>query len=559
MKKNIFSKISVFVLMLCSVMVLSACSLFQKDGENITGIDVIDETVPNYILAESGAFDEAGIKIKVSYSDESYRDVTVTTQMIPEEYRDELLTPGEYDITILFKGHETVLHIKIAEVENVFTVRFFNAYNNLISVQEIKEGENAVAPNAGLYAVDGFTFMGWDRAITNVTEDMDVYATYINVENTLTEKVLEEKFYDAINYTMTTSHTSSYQDLSDEGWEELYLNNFHYDKETGDVELQQKSYCAGEIMGYTEVKNGYGIHVFSDDSEEGVGCVELDKSATYLFAEIYSIERVNNIMQDEEGTVVEYSYLIAGNKTAYYCTISQDEYSKYVFAYDDEKMLSCKYYGYDYHLQGERLSVQVDYVYSETEVPFEDWSDIITEDPEEIVNQAKIDVVEAYNNTVASDMIIVFNESSRPNSMKYDKDNKVSAEYTYEGTLVNVKWEDGTTANNYDGTSYSTIDGILSFIPNIAEIVSTGKLNGEDIIISVEKDYNGEEAGMSFIWIDTEYDELLITIENGKIVGLEVYVDEGNSSYKFTYENVELTLSEDIKNKVEGAELAVNN
>lgn len=552
--KKIISKISVFVLMFCSVMILSACSLFQKDGVNITGIDIIDETVPNYILAKEGEFDKAGIKIKVSYSDESYKDITVTTSMIPAEYQDELLTPGEYDITILFKGHETVLHIKVAEVANVYTVKFFNGYNNLISVQEVKEGEDAVAPNASHSAIAGFEFMGWDRDITNVTEDMDVYATYIKVENTLTEEVLEEKFYNAINYTMTTSHISTSQEIGD-GWGELYLTNFHYDKETREIEFQTKSYCDGELMMYIEVKNGYASGL---DYEDGYHMMYslLAQEECYMVAGINTEETIAESFEMADS--VEYSYLIAGNKTTYYCTFIYSYGLKVVYEYDDSAILSCKSHYKNQYNDDMELFSQIDYVYSAEEVPFEDWSSIFTEDVEEKVNQGKLDLIEAYNNTITADMIVTFMKLDQTNYIKYDKDNKVSAEYTYQNELVNVKWEDATETNSYDGTNYTTTDGILSFIPNFAEIIETGKYNSKDITIYVSYYYEGEDLIYS-IDIETDEHEIIIEIENDKIMALECDGQYSMNRYSFEYENVELNLPEDIKNKVENAELTVNN
>lgn len=554
MKKNIFSKISVMVLLFCSIVVMSACSVFQKDGVNITGIEVIDETVPTYILAKEGAFDEAGIKIKVSYSDGDSKDIAVTTEMIPEEYQDELLTPGEYDITILFKGKEATLHIKIAEVANVYTVRFYNGLNNLISVQEVKEGEDAIEPNAGLYAVEGYEFMGWDRAIINVTEDMDVNATYIKVESTLTEEVLEEKFFNAINNTMTTSHTSSVQDLGDEGWEELYLNNFHYESETDIIELQTKNYCAGEVCMYQEAKNGYISQWISDDSSENFVYGQVgENSLIYLSADIYTTEEVNKLIQDENCESVEYSYLIAGNKTTYYCTITYENL-EYIFSYDDNAIISWKEYN------REKLSMQADYVYSETEVPFEDWSEIFTEEPEEVIINAKSELLEVYNNTINSDFVATDNSSTQGYSIKYDKDNKVSAKINKDGSLLNVNWVDTNTCNSYDGVVYSTIDNILSFIPNIDEILNSGKFEGKDVSYAIQISISSNGKKETGIWIETEEEDIMILFSEDKIVRFytSTMQYDYDASFIFTYEAVELVLPDDIKNKTEGAELKLN-
>ena len=60
------------------------------------------------------------------------------------------------------------------------TVKFLDKDGNVIAEVEVVEGEAAQAPEAP--EVEGYHFVGWDKDITNVTEDMEVRAMYeINV------------------------------------------------------------------------------------------------------------------------------------------------------------------------------------------------------------------------------------------------------------------------------------------------------------------------------------------------------------------------------------------
>ncbi|MBQ7438439.1 MAG: InlB B-repeat-containing protein [Paludibacteraceae bacterium] len=57
-----------------------------------------------------------------------------------------------------------------------YTVIFFDKDGNILSTQEVKEGENAVPPVAP--EVAGFHFVGWDSPYTTITNDKDITAVY---------------------------------------------------------------------------------------------------------------------------------------------------------------------------------------------------------------------------------------------------------------------------------------------------------------------------------------------------------------------------------------------
>lgn len=57
-----------------------------------------------------------------------------------------------------------------------YTVIFFDKDGNILSTQEVKEGENAVPPVAP--EVAGYHFVGWDSPYTTITNDKDITAVY---------------------------------------------------------------------------------------------------------------------------------------------------------------------------------------------------------------------------------------------------------------------------------------------------------------------------------------------------------------------------------------------
>ena len=63
---------------------------------------------------------------------------------------------------------------------NYYIVKFFNGNNELINSQNIDEGNDATEPNQQSMAMEGYTFIGWDRNFTNITKSINVYGLYVS-------------------------------------------------------------------------------------------------------------------------------------------------------------------------------------------------------------------------------------------------------------------------------------------------------------------------------------------------------------------------------------------
>lgn len=72
-------------------------------------------------------------------------------------------------------------------VINEYYVYFYDFNQELIDVQIVLEGASATLPT--LEKIDGYTFKGWDKEVTNVSSDLHVYAVYEKIQ----EPVEEEK------------------------------------------------------------------------------------------------------------------------------------------------------------------------------------------------------------------------------------------------------------------------------------------------------------------------------------------------------------------------------
>ena len=60
--------------------------------------------------------------------------------------------------------------------KKTFTVTFMSKSNDILKEETVEYGNGATAPDAP--HVDGYEFIGWDKAFDNVTEDITVTALY---------------------------------------------------------------------------------------------------------------------------------------------------------------------------------------------------------------------------------------------------------------------------------------------------------------------------------------------------------------------------------------------
>ena len=207
--------------------------IIQPDDKNIVSIEVKEGSIPDEIFI--GEFDQAGIKLVVTYSDHSTEEISVTTSLIPEQYHEYLNKPGTYKITLLYRGVTTVITVKMVYAH--YLVNFY-AYDDkaeyeLISTQDIKKENDAIEPiiASNLY-IDGYhyTFTGWDKEFTNVLSPIDVYAQYDSIEYYVVN------FYNGNNELIDTQNVDKGSDAYDPwwyasmegytflGWDRSYLN-----------------------------------------------------------------------------------------------------------------------------------------------------------------------------------------------------------------------------------------------------------------------------------------------------------------------------------------------
>ena len=119
------------VLILLFAIGISACDI-QKDV-NIKSIAVVEDTVPACVVA--GEFDKAGIKALITYEDGSKEFVDINSKLLGDVHQEKISKPGEYEIEILFRGQNLKFKVKVVDGEGAHVVKFFNGFNELISMQ----------------------------------------------------------------------------------------------------------------------------------------------------------------------------------------------------------------------------------------------------------------------------------------------------------------------------------------------------------------------------------------------------------------------------------------
>lgn len=364
----------VCIAVLFSVFVVSACSE-QKDT-NIKSIEIIADSVPEVIVV--GKFDDAGIKANITYDDNTTAEIDVTTELIPDKYKDLLESPGIYKISIMFRNATTELTVRMVNSTNIYQVNFYDANNRLISTQFVYDGEDAVLPSTQMSAVEGWILTGWDRSNENISKDTNIYGLYVNVENTLSDAKMQQVLLNAEQYYMTNSHFTSIESINTQGaevWSLKQTINYHYDNEK-QLATSQSVYTSDNtryIIIYRETEaemlylstiedNEYEIASYEDiesewDEEKEGESFEQRLAISKLtggYGNIYTFDELLNF--DE----VEFSYEITSNKLIYTCTIaytynvSDNRISTilYTIKYDEQKVLQMTY-KCSTHLDGE--------------------------------------------------------------------------------------------------------------------------------------------------------------------------------------------------------------
>ena len=238
MRKSI--ALSLMCALMCFGVALTSCqsnenNIIQSSDRNIESITLKEGTMPEVIVL--GHFDEAGIKVVVTYSDGTSEEVAVNSNFLGDEYADIIQTVGTHQITILYRGERINITIKI--VPNAYDVCFYaregeNAAYSLVKTETVGYKEAATAPDVQADVWDEtkhYTFANWDADFSEVTKRLDVYAQYTSVnyytvnfydfrEDLINTQKVDEGD-NAVEPSEEQRHVAGYEFI---GWDRTYLN-----------------------------------------------------------------------------------------------------------------------------------------------------------------------------------------------------------------------------------------------------------------------------------------------------------------------------------------------
>lgn len=199
--------------------------------------------------------------------------------------RGELVFRGwDKDFTNIKSG--TV--VKAVYQKEWLTVRFFDADATLLKETKVRYGENATAPE--VLDKGDYLFDGWNTAFNNITQDLDVYATYYVREKPETLALADAfSMLDVSNNTIglpvTAYYRKEYPNTVKIGKTE-YLDNILYGNFCDMLPIDGYGFStlSGTLMLYQETDFSakeylLKFYVYVDGSE--VYSAELDKLGTY--------------------------------------------------------------------------------------------------------------------------------------------------------------------------------------------------------------------------------------------------------------------------------------
>lgn len=163
-------------LVLLMVFAFAACNYAGLPNKEIEKIEVIN--VPKVIYV--GEFDQANIKILVTYTDKTTDTIPLTYDMLDADQKALVNTPGKSKIGFLFNGQtlEFILNVQDYPYYNVLFYSITEDSAHLISSQQVRRGNAAVEPTPAERYVPGYVWIGWDKSFDNIQKDTVIHGIY---------------------------------------------------------------------------------------------------------------------------------------------------------------------------------------------------------------------------------------------------------------------------------------------------------------------------------------------------------------------------------------------
>ncbi len=151
----------------------------ERQHSGNLGAENAGKQVTLYVYGYTGASD---------YTNEYIGQTTVESDghySFAYKLREEpTIKTGDFTVAIGVEGSSDIKVVDtIAAPKPVYTVNFYDWDGTIISSQQVEKGDNATPPTNP--TKEGFKFLGWDKSVTNITEDTDIFADFEREEYTV--------------------------------------------------------------------------------------------------------------------------------------------------------------------------------------------------------------------------------------------------------------------------------------------------------------------------------------------------------------------------------------
>lgn len=135
---------------------------------------------------------------------------------------------GDFTIAIGIEGTSNTTVIgKIEAPKPVYTVNFYDWDGTIISTQQVTQGNDATLPEDP--SREGYEFTGWDKSVTNVQEDLDVFSDFKKLEYEVIFVDWANQFIQVSKYeygaTLTPPSFTNVRGYTFEGWDQIKAGN----------------------------------------------------------------------------------------------------------------------------------------------------------------------------------------------------------------------------------------------------------------------------------------------------------------------------------------------
>ena len=208
------------LLAVSALLTFTACSRQLPNDKEIVDVEVFgipEEGIP------VGGFDEANIRVKVTFDDGSTETAQLLESDLPEEYQTLVHIPGDHIFEMLYRGMKITYRVRV--YGEFYKVTFVNALDQVVKSinYEVHTGTpEIVPPTAEEMEVPGYRFLGeFDKSWDNITGDTVIKGVYV--------KTYVVSFYNGLDAEpISTQILNAGEDAVEPSEEDRYVEGYFF-------------------------------------------------------------------------------------------------------------------------------------------------------------------------------------------------------------------------------------------------------------------------------------------------------------------------------------------